>query len=804
MANIDTSDQIHRQSTTREQSAQQPDDCLHQNAYDEILFQLKANQLQPLLIEGARGCGKSYLIKMIHQHRHWSIFIDGQSSNILCLADLLLEVLLQCSRRHCAQASPLAETLKATLQTLQHELDDARIIEQVIDLLSQLNTSQQPLLLCIDNLPELLKDGGSEFIASLDEQLKSGQFSLLASARTPLAKLIPTTRKHLEQYQSIVLESLSSKQCEHLLRCHLPHIDHALIRPLQILTHHSPKALFAMAQSPMNTIEQPFKKMVDGFNDSYQLKLKAIAPKERKVYLALAELWQPSTTKQITDKARMDMRAASALLGRLVSKGLVVEQQGGQTGKGKIYSLADPLLSLWYLSSADKEKTPALMSLLQFMGIFYRHKDWAAQRQAILNEPDQACALAGQSLSNAWPQQTLCQALLEAIDTNKLAMAIGDKETYEQWLEDYVQPIEMARQSGNMAALLSSATKLFEQPVVNQFELLRCIAKAFIAIALETDDNPIKALNSYQELCEDFGQASDPLVQMMVAQSLVNMGLCFERLQQYEAASKCYSDAIAKATAGHHSHMQRIRANALYLKGQSYQVLEKPASAVNVLAKLSNEFAEHLDSKIQAVVARSYVKQGQIWLALEQHSHALKSLNKLIESMRQNTQPQVQLCVAKAHLMQSYLFEKQNKISQALAHLDNLLGLWQDKKAPSSRLRQYLAESWLQRAILLFKSGNAAEAMSSLRRVFANSAKHATPSFSALALVTYLAADKQKLPQLLELFEQNPALQQNSLPLWIALKQEMNEPVMAAKEVLAVAADIRQSIAQNRATLQAQ
>lgn len=759
-----------------------------------------------LLLTGTRGSGKTYLVERVAKHvenSHLAIALMRHEQEILSIADLYLELLLQLSRilnpDDLPQQPELAATLESTYQALYQHIDDNEVEQQAHRLLSDIVTQlDKKLLLCIENLPQLLKDTDTEFSDKLHDCLSDmPNLVVLATAVTPQPRPAKAFERLLEDFRSVELPPLSDEQSTAIWTQLNNGEDLKLIRPLSILAQGTPKALTVQSLCPTADLQQYLATLVKNYGDYFELHLKSIAPKERKVYLSLVDLWQPATTKQITDRARLDMRAVSALLGRLVSKGLILEQSTGKNGKGKIYRAADPILCLYYRYHKERQFDGPLKLLLQFMTTFYSHKDWSAQRQSILKHDDDKLPI-GQLLCSAiWSNEPLAGQLAQMIDLNQLNIALGNHKEAFEWLTDYIGPIDDAQLQQDNKLLLAAAKRLAKQAVLNQFPVMRCMANDFIAIAQVSLGQPMAAVTTYQSIIDEYSSQTSALVQVFVGQAQVNMGLCFEQLRQFEAASKCYSDAISKAGLIAHDLMPTVKARALYLKGMIYRTLEKPASAVNALARLTNEYGEHLNQAIQTEVAKSYLSQGLIWYELEQSSHSVKSLTKLTE-LKYSEVEKVQESVVKGHLILSYIAEQNQQMTQALNHLETLLEHWQDKKANFDSVRRLLAETWLQRAILLYKSGHSSEAMESLKSVFATSAQHGTPSYSALTLVTYLAADINKIPQLLELFSSNEQLEKACLPMVVALRLEMQEAVYVSDEHLMVAQDIRENIAQVR------
>lgn len=783
---------------------------IHQSQFNEIVELLQSTGQSPdnshLLICGPRGSGKTELLHQVieqlqaHNH-HLPIKLMTQSHEILTLADFYLEVLFHLVTALSPFDNNQAENVLTNYQALARNDHDQDIIAQAQQILQEVTQSQQKkLLLCIENIHELARDSNEGFTQELQQLLLQQPYLVIvATATSPLVKLSIADLSLVKLFEHIELPPLDLAQCESLWATLKPQAQSHNLRPLHILSHGIPSALVAMSQASSADLGIRLDTLINRFNDYFQLHLKSIAPKERKVYLAVVDLWYPSSTKEITIRSRLEMRAVSALLGRLVSKGLVLEYSTGKNGKGKRYEATDPFLCLYYQLARQPDNSGRLSELLKFMSVYYRHKDWKEQRQSLLNNDDDPTTAAQQLCYAPWDSEPLAQQFLGEIDINQLNIALGTSIDAFDWFAKYISPVDDARAHGQYLAMLEHSQLLARQPVLNQFLLMQCAAADFSAQALLITGQPMAAITAYQSIIDNFEKAPSGLIQVLVAQAYTNMGVCFEQLDQLEAASKYYSDGISKASLTGHEKMPQVKARALYLKGQINLKQGKPASAVNALARLSNEFEDHPHPVLQIEVARSYLSQGLIWLGSEQVSHAVKSLVKLTEHFSTCELSEVQQCVVKGHLLLSYAAQISNKMPDAIEHLNTLLSRWQNKKADSSKVRQNLAEGWLQRAMLLYKNDQADEAMQSLGGVFSTSAEHGTPSYSALTLVTYLAADVNKIPQLLALFHQNPALELACMPMVLALKQEVGDKVSAPKEHLLVAEDIRENIARVRA-----
>ena len=86
------------------------------------------------------------------------------------------------------------------------------------------------------------------------------------------------------------------------------------------------------------------------------------------MYVAVIDLWQPSSTGEIAARARMDVRATSTCIGRLVDRGLVTRRG---TGHRKRYVAAERLYSIYYKLRRERDEAAVVRNLIRFMVAFY-------------------------------------------------------------------------------------------------------------------------------------------------------------------------------------------------------------------------------------------------------------------------------------------------------------------------------------------------------------------------------------------------------------------------------------------------
>ena len=93
--------------------------------------------------------------------------------------------------------------------------------------------------------------------------------------------------------------------------------------------------------------------LVDEHTEYFKSHLDNLPATERKVYLALVEVWAPATAREVAESARLDVSKVSSLLRRLGERGAVVEVEGPGPRR-KLYQVAERLYNIYYLGTGKK------------------------------------------------------------------------------------------------------------------------------------------------------------------------------------------------------------------------------------------------------------------------------------------------------------------------------------------------------------------------------------------------------------------------------------------------------------------
>ena len=237
------------------------------------------------------------------------------------------------------------------------------------------------LVLMVENLQSLTQDVDRDFGWMLREVLQSEpQIMLLGSTTSHFRGLDDARHPFFELFRIVALEPLQTEQCRRLWQVVSGDtVSGREIRPLEILTGGSPRLLVIVAGFGRHrSLRQPMEELVtlvDDHTEYFRGHLIALAKTERRVYLAVLDLWRPSSAGEIAARARIDVRTVSALLGRLVNRGVVTREGRGRKRR---YAAAERLYSIYFKLRRERGDVLNVRDLVSFHGGVLR--DWRTVR----------------------------------------------------------------------------------------------------------------------------------------------------------------------------------------------------------------------------------------------------------------------------------------------------------------------------------------------------------------------------------------------------------------------------------------
>jgi hypothetical protein len=195
--------------------------------------------------------------------------------------------------------------------------------------LELLESMDKKAVIMIENLHQLLDKTDEDFEWEIRKTMQNEpRLMFLVTATTRFENLDNAKAPFFEIFATSELQPLKRSEAAKLWNV-LTASDETEdeIAPLVILTGGSPRLLNIVAQFGKNNsiraLMENISGLVDEYTEYFKSQVDALSPKERRVFLALADLWSESTAKEVADRARMDIRSTSALLGRLEKRGVL-------------------------------------------------------------------------------------------------------------------------------------------------------------------------------------------------------------------------------------------------------------------------------------------------------------------------------------------------------------------------------------------------------------------------------------------------------------------------------------------------
>ena len=357
---------------------------------------------QHFLVIGPRGIGKTMLVLRVAEEvrrdkdlseRWYPLVFSEESYPVTSPGEFWLEALF-----HLGEQTD-EERWKGTYKELMKEQDEIRLRERALAQLMDFADAQgKRILLVVENFNMLVGDQISDDDAWVVRKtlLNEGRVMLLASATSSFEQIDNEEKAMFELFRRIKLERLEGDECRALWTSITgEEITNERIRPIEILTGGSPRLVrivsrFASKMS-LKELMDDLMHLVDDHTEYFKRQLDYLPATERKVYLALAEIWDPATAKEVAKAARVGVSKASSLLGRLVERGAVVPADG--EGRKKRYQVAERMYNIYYLMRRRGAPSRRVKAVVNFMVSFYGEEELATMAARIAEE---ACDLAAE------------------------------------------------------------------------------------------------------------------------------------------------------------------------------------------------------------------------------------------------------------------------------------------------------------------------------------------------------------------------------------------------------------------------
>ena len=306
------------------------------------------------LVTGAAGDGKTFMLarataEMRSDLRRaktmLAVRLDEDGHEIVNAAGFWLEALLHLAHAVRDVDDTVADELAATRASLARRWDDDETAEHartaVVETSYRLD---RRIVLMVENLWGITKNlAGDDAATVLESIYDEPRMTLVATAKSPYPAA--SNNAWLESAHTIELEGLDSAACRRLWNAVSGEaLTTREARPIEILTGGNARLVATAAarsthRQTQRTLLEVVVDLIDDRTTGMRIAIEQLPRTARRIYLALLDLWRPSTAAEIAGRARMDIRNTSALLGRLVGDDWITAKPAGRT---HIYSRAAP------------------------------------------------------------------------------------------------------------------------------------------------------------------------------------------------------------------------------------------------------------------------------------------------------------------------------------------------------------------------------------------------------------------------------------------------------------------------------
>ena len=743
--------------------------CVRTHEFESLVEALRgctgdSNQHQ--IVIGPRGSGKtSLLLRVAAEVRRDADLAAGFFPIVFAEESYEVgtagEFWLECLARLAIQAPEREDgpDLHATLTDLRTIHDDRTLGERCLaTLLDFADREGKRLVLMVENLNMMLRDmmdrdAGWRLRKVLQTEPR---IILIASATSRFDEIDHPDHAMYDQFRVLTLRPLNTDECAALWETTTGQSRPTnTIRSLEILTGGSPRLLgivarFGAGLSFRGLMDSLFD-LVDDHTEYFKSHLESLPAQERRVYLALADLWKPALTREVAKRARLETSKCAAQLARLTDRG-VVRLDGG-SARRKQYYLSERMYNIYYLLRRGKERLVEV--LIRFMASYY--------------SPDELGKIGARIAHEAEDVLPEMRSLFRSASATLMVMSVAGRPEqalayYDEWL----------RRFGESETLEMAKTLIYK------------------GLTLGALNRPVEAMAVYDEVLRRFGERTEPGLLAHVATALLNKSITLGALSRHGEALTVCEDVLRRFGDGRVPKLLEQVAKALVVRGAALGGLGRREEALAACEDVLRRFDDSEERVLFEPLAMALVNKSALLGALDRPEEALAVCEEVLRRFDDNKIPELLEQVAIALGNKGAALCVLSRWEEALAVYDSVLRRFGTTETP--RGLQRTADVLVNMSIVLEE----------LRRP-AQTKDIAT----LLAILPKLDSRKSTIDALMRFsIDHNPERMRGLIQaspaaellrsLTTALEREMGLDPRVPEEISEVAEDIRRDLAKMR------
>ena len=670
-------EELSRQFVVRERELGIVLEVLHGN--------VGAPSCQHVLLVAPRGLGKTMLLARVaaelRTNREFSerllpVRFMEESQEIFNMGDFWLETLFHLAREIGKNDPESAREIRDTHADLAARWRGKELEGHArAAALEATDRTGKQIVLMVENLQTLCGDVDADFGWKLRKTLQSEpRIILLATATSRFKGLDNAKEPFFELFRIICLEALDTEECRRLWQVVSGDtVSGREIRSLEILTGGNPRLLVIVAgfaqHRSLRQLMENLVSLIDDHTEYFRSHLAGFAKTERRVYLSVIDLRQPSSTGEIAARARMDVRTVSTLLGRLVNRGAVIVEG---RGKKRLYAAAERLYSIYYKLRRERDEAAVVRNMVLFLVVFYTDDEMTEMFVNLNSEAMQSSTI----------REGIERAVAETPQLGKffpnMARSSIEKQSKQTNIYD-----EVVERFGD-----SDAPELQEQvamALVNKGVRREQLGETDAAIAL------------YDEAVERFGDSDVPELQVLVAMALFNKGVRREQLGETDAAIALYDEVVERFGDNEAPELQVLVAMALVNKGVRRGQLGETDAAIALYDEVAERFGDSDAPELQVQVAMALVNKGVTRGQLGETDAAIALYDEVAERFGDGEAPELQKQVAKALVNKGVTRGQLGDAEAEIAVYDEVAERFGDSDAPE--LQEQVAKALVNKGV---------------------------------------------------------------------------------------------------------